>query len=528
MYPRLQLLKRLLSPEGAIFISIGDDELYNLKAICDEIFSSACFQGAVSWQRAYGSQNDKHGIPVEVEHLLVYSVKEDWVPTALARTEAMDSKYGTPDGDAVPWRPDNIYASGAFDHQGMVYAIQHPFTGELMYPTSGSHWRHGQSKMLEVLNEWCPYELREIDDAPKREEICTVPLKEKYLHTPAIMLVGTIEDSSVAAQQRLEQGSWPLYYFSAGGQGLMQRKTYLNAVEGKLPTNLWLHEDVGHTDEASKELKSIFDGKAVFQNPKPSRLIRRVVEIGCPKDGLVLDAFSGSGTTAQAVLQENAINNADRRFILVEMGDYADFITAERARRTIDGYTIGKAIKTRLYEKKLTASNIAKCGNFYAEALAVKEVAAGKGDYDKVEGPKMDGNALIVEGVTNKGEKVPGADSGFSFYELGPALFDGDGVLNKDVSREDLKRYVWYTETKADFVDYGSEHPYLLGELGGTVYYLAWEPEDETTLDYELLGTLPWRGQTTVVYADRCGLAPEQLKSLNVVFKQIPRQIARF
>ena len=526
MYPRLQLLRKMLKDTGVIFISIGDDECAALKYICDEIFGTGCFQGDISWQRAYGSQNDKHGMPVEVEHLVVYSIGADWKPSALDRTERMDSKYKNPDGDFAPWRPDNIYASGAFDHQGMVYAIQHPFTGELLYPSSGSHWRHGQAKMLEVMNQWCPYELRELDDRPTREEICTVPLKDKYLHTPAIVLSLPLDKSREIATRRLSEGAWPLYYFSSDGTGGMQRKTYLTAVEGKLPTNLWLYDDVGHTDEASKELKAMFDGKAVFQNPKPTRLIRRILQIACPEDGLVLDSFAGSGTTAQAVLHENAFNNAARRFILVEMGDYASSTTAERVRRTISGYTMDKAHKDRLYEKKLTYSNLKKCSEFYAEALAVKN-AVPEGKYDKVEGPKMAGSAIVVEGVTNKGETVPGIDSGFSYYELGPALFKGDGSLNANVSATDVMRYVWYTETKAPYEDLTGECPYLMGEIAGTVYYLAYETGEESVLGYELLGRLPRRGQATVVYADRCVLDEATLEALGVRFKQIPRQIAR-
>ena len=270
----------------------------------------------------------------------------------------------------------------------------------------------------------------------------------------------------------------------------------------------------------------MFDGKAVFQNPKPSRLIRRVLQVACSDDGLVLDAFGGSGTTAQAVLQENALNNANRRFILVEMGDYASTTTAERARRTIGGYTMDKVHKDRLYEKRLTASNLKRCGDSYTEALAVKD-SLPKGKYDKVEGPKMDGSAIVVDGITNKGERVPGIDSGFSYYELGPALFDDDGSLNADVSIPGIMRYVWYTETKAPYEDLTDECPYLMGQIDGTVYYLAYEPGSETVLSYDLLGRLPRRGGSTVIYADRCVLDEATLERLGVRFKQIPRQIAR-
>lgn len=528
MYPRLQLLRKMLSPSGAIFISIDDNEADYLRLVCDEIFGSSCFVANVSWQRTYSTRNDSKGIVNEVEHLLVYSKQPGWVPAKLPRTAEMNSKYKNPDGDFALWRNSDAFAPGAATHQGMVYAIQHPFSGEMIYPTKGSCWRYGQDQMLEYMNGWCDYELRELDDLERRAEVCGVDLEEKHKNVKAIVLSKPLEESRKQAQEVYEKGPWPRFFFTKGGKGGIARKTYLDAVEGKLPTNLWLYDDVGHTDEAAKELKEMFGGNLVFQTPKPSRLVRRVLEIGCPKDGLVLDAFGGSGTTAQAVLQENEINNANRRFILIEMGDYADSITAERARRVIEGYSVTKNRKERIYEKKLTAGNLKRFSEFYDEAIAVKEVAVSKDVYNKVEGPKMDGEAIIVEGVTNRGERVPGIDSGFSYFDLGPALFTADGTLDTSVPREDLKRYVWYTETKADFTDHGDNEPYLLGELSGTVYYLVWEPDRETVLDYALLGTLPQRGQTTVVYADRCGLAPEQLEETGVVFKQIPRQIARF
>jgi adenine-specific DNA-methyltransferase len=251
-----------------------------------------------------------------------------------------------------------------------------------------------------------------------------------------------------------------------------------------------------------------------------------VLEIACPPDGIVLDSFAGSGTTGQAVLMENQTKGARRRFILVEMGDYADAITAQRVRTTISGYRATKAHKDRLYAKKLTASNLKKCGTFYEEAAKVRD-AASDGTYDKVEGPKMDGSSIVVDGVTNKGHDVPGVDSGFSYYELGPALFDEDGMLNPAVSVEDVRRYVWHTETKTPYVDRASEHPYLLGEVDDTVYYLAYEPDSETVLAPELLRTLPIKRATTVIFADRCLLADETLGRLGIRYRQIPRQIVR-
>ena len=526
MYPRLQLLKRLLSRDGAIFISIDDNECASLRFICDEIFGSSCFQGDISWQRSYAPRNDKHGLTVEAEHMLVYSINPGWWPMKLERTAAMNSKYSNPDGDRAPWRSDNPCAPNAATHQGMVYAIQHPFTGELIYPYASACWRYDQDTMFDIMSGWCNYELVDLHDETRRAEVCGIDPSEVREGVKAIMLSKPLEVSAAQAREVYERGPWPRFYFTSGGLGGIARKTYIDKVEGRLPSNLWPFEEVGHTDEASKELKSLFGGRAVFQNPKPTRLIRRVLEIACPPDGIVLDSFAGSGTTGQAVLMENQAKGACRRFILVEMGDYADSITAQRVRTTISGYQTTKAHRDRLYAKKLTASNLSKCGAFYEEAAKVKEEASD-GTYDKVEGPKMDGSSIVVDGVTNKGHNVPGIDSGFSYYELGPALFDEDGMFNSAVGAEDVRRYVWYTETKMPYRDRTSEHPYLLGEVDDTVYYLAYELGEETVLAPELLRTLPIKRMTTVIFADRCLLADETLERLGIRYRQIPRQIAR-
>ena len=191
MYPRLRLLQKLLSNDGAIFISIDDNELYNLKLVCDEIFGSNCFIANISWQRTYSTRNDSKGIVSEVEHILAYSKLPGWQPNKLPRTAEMDKKYKNPDNDPKGvWRSDNAYAPNAATHQGMVYAIQHPFTGELLYPTVSSCWRYEQAEMLSIMNGWCPYELRDIGDDEKRAEICCVGVDDVRKGVKAIMLAG--------------------------------------------------------------------------------------------------------------------------------------------------------------------------------------------------------------------------------------------------------------------------------------------------------------------------------------------------
>ena len=342
MYPRLKLLREFLREDGSIWISIDDREGAYLRVICDEIFGRQNFVSNISWQRTYSTRNDAKGIVNEIEHILVYSKREGWQPKKLARTEEMNERYKNIDNDPKGlWRPDNAYAPGAKTHQGMVYAIQHPFTGALLYPTSGRCWTFEQADILEIMNGWCPYELREIDDAEKRAAICGVGIDEVRKGVKAIVLSKALEESKKSAEAVLKRGQWPRFYFSKNGKGGIARKTYLSAVGDVPPTNLFEYKDVGHTDEAKKEVLKVFDGQSPFATPKPERLIKRVLEIATDEGDLVMDSFLGSGTTAAVA------HKMGRRWIGIEMGEHAKTHCAVRMKKVVDGEQggISKAVK---------------------------------------------------------------------------------------------------------------------------------------------------------------------------------------
>ena len=465
MYPRLKLLQKLLADDGVIFISIDDTEYANLKLICDEIFGSNCFVSNISWQRTYSTRNDSKGIVNEVEHLVVYSKLPDWNPNKLPRTAEMDAKYKNPDNDIMPWTSSDAFAPGAATHQGMVYAIQHPFTGKLLYPYNGACWRYQQDTMLEYMNGWTKYELREIDDAEKRAEICGVSEKEVRSGVMGILLADTLDIAKENASQILRRGQWPRFYFTNGGKGGIRRKTYIDSVEGKPPTNYWPYADVGHTDEAAKIVKAIFGGKATFDTPKPPRLIERILQIAGENNTLVLDSFAGSGTTAHAVLNMNKADGGHRKFILVEMMDYADSITAERVKRVIRGYGEGK-------------------------------------------------NA------------VEGTGGNFSFYDLGEPLLHGD-VLNENVGVEKIREYVYFTDTKASLPESHPDEPYFMGVHIGSAYYFYYEKKTATTLNREFLHTVKTKADAYVIYADLCTLSDAELEKYHITFKKIPRDITK-
>lgn len=465
MYPRLKLLQRLLAEDGAIFISIDDTEYANLKLICDEIFGMNCFVSNISWQRTYSTRNDSKGIVNEVEHIAVYSKQPDWNPNKLPRTAEMDAKYKNPDNDVMPWTSDNPFAPGAATHQGMVYAIQHPFTGQMIYPSNNACWRYQQEQMLEIMRGWCDYELKDLNDACERANVCGITEDEVRKGVKAIVLSEALEVSALKAKEIYKRGQWPRFYFTKNGQGGIRRKTYLDNVGGRVPTNLWEYSETGHTDEAKKEMLAIFDGKATFDTPKPRRLIEFVLKIAGDKDALILDSFAGSGTTAHAVLNMNRADGGDRRFILVEMGDYADTITAERVKRVIDGYGEGK-------------------------------------------------------------KAVEGTGGSFSYYELGEPLMCGD-VLNENVGIEKIREYVYFTDTKNRLPAPHPDEPYFMGVHVGSAYYFCYEKDRAVTLNRELLHTVKTRAASYVMYADLCTLSEAELEKYHITFKKIPRDITR-
>lgn len=319
MYPRLRLARELLSDDGVIFISIDDNEQKNLRNLCDEVFGEACFVGDIVWQKTYSPRNDAKGIPTEVEHIIAFSRNPEWTPDKLPRTEAMNASYESPDGDERLWASDNPAAPGAATHQGMVYGIQSPFTGEIIYPANGRCWTYEQPTVLEIMNEWCEYHLEDIDDTKKRAQVCGVSPESVRKGIQAIVLTQDLETSREQAEMVLSKGPWPKFYFTKNGYGGIRRKTYLDSLEGKLPTNFWPYSSVGHTDEAKKELKALFDGQAPFDTPKPTRLIKRMLDIVPGNDYIILDFFSGSATTAGAVVQKNVEDNGKRQFILVQL-----------------------------------------------------------------------------------------------------------------------------------------------------------------------------------------------------------------
>lgn len=287
MYPRLKLLQKLLAEDGAIFISIGDDENASLKFICNEIFGETNFVDTIIWQKIYTIKNSAQFFSGMHDYIVVYARnKGEFHRNLFPRTEEIDSSYSNPDNDPRgPWitnavQARNYYAQGS-------YEIVSP-TGRVFTPPSGTYWRVSEE------NFW-----------------------------------------ALNADNRV--------WWGTDGNSIPRIKKFLSeAKQGVVPTTLWSYKEAGQNADAKQEIRAIFaDQNNVFPTPKPSRLIERILQVASDRNSIILDSFAGSGTTAHAVLNMNR-DGGHRRFILVETEDYAENITAERVRRVITGYGEGK------------------------------------------------------------------------------------------------------------------------------------------------------------------------------------------
>ena len=265
MYPRLKLARNLLTADGVIFISIGEDEVHNLRKICDEIFGEGAFQTEVTWQKRYTRSNNTVEFTTVVESILVYSKTAEFEVNLLPRTGEADGRYTNPDDDPRgPWKGASfLNPATPSQRPNLCYPITNPFTKEVTLPSSNA-WRRS----------------REEYERLAREDL--------------------------------------LYWGKNGRAKVPVVKRFLSEARGLTPTNFWDHKYSGNTDEGTKELEDLF-GMKVFDFPKPSLLLKRVLEHSVSTDSLVLDFFSGTGGLAQAVSEFNAEHASRVRYILVQI-----------------------------------------------------------------------------------------------------------------------------------------------------------------------------------------------------------------
>ena len=266
IYPRLKVARDLLTEDGVIFISIDDNEVENLKKVCDEVFGESNFVAQLVWERAFAPKNDAKYVSNSHDYILMFSKNLDnFVIGRLPRTEEADARYSNPDNDPRGvWQSDNLTVK-TYSPSG-DYPITCP-SGRVVEPPAGRCWSLSAKKFAERL-----------------------------------------EDNRI--------------WFGADGNGVPRIKRFLSELkfDGMAPTSLLFYKDVGHSQEGSQEVIKLFGNKGVFDGPKPVRLLERLITLANLKeDSIVLDFFSGSATTAHAVMKKNAEKEKHCRFIMVQL-----------------------------------------------------------------------------------------------------------------------------------------------------------------------------------------------------------------
>ena len=327
MRDRLLHFKKLLREDGSIWVHLDDSELHRMRLLLDEVFGADHYIAEVVWQKADSPRNDADYFSSDHDTILVYA-KENFHVNGTKRTAEDNARFSNPDNDPKgAWWDDNPAAPNAKTHQGMVFAIQHPITGELIYPSPNNCWRFGQDKMFEIMNQWAPYRLEVIDDAVKRAELCGVTVEEIRQGVPALLLAIPLDEARVQAQAVYDRGTWPTYILRSGGIGGFGRKSYIPD-RLNVPRTWWSNDEVGHNRTAKAEIKALFPGETPFSTPKPEKLLERIIHISTNPGDIVLDCFAGSGTTAAVA------HKMGRRWV-----------TCELLESTFNTYTLPRLIK---------------------------------------------------------------------------------------------------------------------------------------------------------------------------------------
>ncbi len=314
MYPRLKLARNLLTEDGVIFISIDDNEVANLRKICDEVFGEENFLSQVIWERAFAPVNLKKHFSESHDYILCYTKQLNILfCNGLKRNDKSDSRYANPDNDPRGvWMSSDMTVGPVVTEK--VYEITTP-SGNIIKPTSGRCWLFTKDRYKEML-----------------------------------------DDNRI--------------WFGIEGSNTPRVKKFLTEVKaGVTPMTIWKYSEVGHSQEAAQNLKKLFDGNDYFDYPKPVGLIQRCLELYSNKDSLILDFFSGSATTAHAVMQLNAEDDGNRKYIMVQLPEQ----TPEGSEARKAGYTtIPEIAKERIRRagKKIVEEQKAKAkkeGGLFAE-----------------------------------------------------------------------------------------------------------------------------------------------------------------
>ena len=477
MLPRLKLLRELLRDDGAIFVSIDDNEVHRLRCLMDEVFGEENFITTIIWHKMDSPKNMAMHFSEDHDYIAVYARNaEVWRPNPLSRSERMLARYKNLDGDARgPWLLSDLAARNRYD-QGR-YAITTPSGRVIEGPPAGSYWRVSRDRFDELEKD------------------------------------GRI-------------------WWGKDGNNRPGIKRFLSEVrEGVVPQTLWPWKEAGSTRNAKQELSQVMElgpAEDVFITPKPSSLLKRIIQIATDKDSIILDSFAGSGTTAHAVLALNKADGGNRRFVLIECENYVDSITAERVRRVIKGYKHSGVQRTELLNEKLSWAKLKETDGLIAEVEALE----GQEDrrFDKIR-KEVKNDRLIVTGEKRIAERADGLGGTFSYFKLGGALRK-ESMLHPDKlpSYGRLAAYIFFTATGEEF-DAGKMQPerWFIGKSRNYDLFLIYSDDFEELKDMALtLDTarkLSRSKREKLVFAPTKYVDQEFLHRFRITFQQLPFEI---
>lgn len=467
MYPRLKLLQKLLSENGVIFISIDDNEQANLKLLCDEVFGKNNFLSQLIWN-SEGNTDNQLEVKINHEYILMYTKKNQNKSKSIGYVIDPNTRE-----DSNLWKglvDNNINKNSPANPPDLIeLPIGFPSSEETIFYSKkildDSFFE--TTKLEKFISDSIKEKYKIEDKSGLPVKIDDLVVKDYKLVKPCKIYGGFANGKKLKAFiengcQPIMDGDSPISFYLNANSAVRYKK------EVQYSRNiLSVLRNFGTTEKMRTVLKNMGFN---FTYPKPVDLIKHLISIGAfDKDSIVLDSFAGSGTTAHAVLNLNVEDGGSRKFILIEMEDYANSITAERIKLVLKG-------------------NI---------------------------------------GNKKESEKI---DDSFDYYELGLPLFDEFQNLNEDVPTAKIREYIWYSETRSAFEELKlkSDNEYFLGSKDRTVYYFVYDKNALTTLDYDLLSTIKTKGEQYVIYADNCLLSKEFMAKNNIIFKKIPRDISRF
>lgn len=484
MWPRLVLLRELLSDTGSIWITLDDNEAQRLKIILDEIFGSDNFVATVCWQKKYAVSNDDDGIPDMHDYIMVYRKTDKFRRNLLPRSEDDNSRYTNPENDPRGrWSSDNYVSNKSKDERPtLYYPIKHPKDGRDVWPAENAVWRYSKGR----------HEVME---------------KEGRLYW--------------GPDQSYEKP---------------RLKRYLSEIQdGKVPSTWWTFNEVGHNDEGQKELAQIIGAK-VFSTPKPKRLLKRIIQLAADENALILDSFAGSGTTAHAVIEANSLDEGNRRFILIECENYADNITAERIRRAINGYKFSGNQKLELLSEKITWSVFEKQHALLLDKVKKIEEQQSP-NFDKIKKDLTDG-ILTVTGERKVENFAPGLGGSFTYCILGEPIQIESLLTSQDTPTFDaLARYVFYTATGQSLQNVAKASiDGFIGETDLFRIHLFYQPDNnwlrsnEAALNSDKVKAIIQNNPTkkrTLVFAVAKFMSQKELTANRIEFCQLPYAIHR-